>query len=156
MGEHTLFRTSPDQFLISMRKNGMIANDDITDFQVEIDKLQNNDMYINQIVELFEPINSYSINSLYYVIIYMDLSLQKIKNLYRCFLTKWNLLKIKHKDKLKDIKIENTMDNIVNYDKRDELKLMIVKFFNQFISNGDFYFLFFMNTFHEYLYPITK
>ena len=150
-----LFRTKPSQFLLSMKKNGMILNENIGEFQNVIDNEKDN-QYMSLIVNIFEPIKNYGINYTYYVMIFKDLSLQKIKNLYRFFLTKWNILKTTNKYDLKEIKLIYTMESIVNYEQSEELKLIVAKSFESFINNGDFYFLFFINTFHEYLSPVTK
>ena len=73
-----------------------------------------------------------------------------MKNSYRFFLIKWNVVNNNY-DWLEELTIKYDMDHIINITK--EITDIVVEFLSQFVELGDFYFLFFINTFHEYLLP---
>ena len=143
----------PDKFLVSMNKNGMIFSEEVSKIQTQIDSLDENvDNSIHKLIKIFRPFINYDIDYIYYIVIFNSLSFQQLKNFYRFFLIKWNVVKNNY-DWLQNLTIKYNMSHIINITDKEEIVTIVVEFFSEFVELGDFYFLFFINTFHEYLLP---
>lgn len=148
-----LLKIPPDKFLISMNKNGMIYSDEVFKLQSMIEGLDSNiDDRVHKLIKTFGPFKNYDIDYVYYIVIFNSLSFQQLKNFYRFFLIKWNVVKNNY-DWLEELNIKYDMEHIINITNKEEITDIVVEFLSQFVELGDFYFLFFINTFHEYLLP---
>ena len=67
---------------------------------------------------------------------------------------KWNIVK-NRKDYLKKIDLKYKLEDIITIVDYKNLIMFFTETFIEFINNGEFFFLFFINTFHEYLSPNT-
>ena len=150
--KQNIFKIKPSKFIISMKKNGMIPKE--IELLNNIDEFTENlDSNTKAIVHIFKPFNRFNVNFIYYVNIFKQLTLQQLKNFYRFFIIKWNL--IKNKTDIKAFHIKYDLEyiySIVNY---NDLLEKSIQIYSDFIELGDFYFLLFINTFHEYLSPNT-
>jgi hypothetical protein len=151
-----LLKIKPDKFLVSMNKNGMIYSEDLLKLQTIIEGIDNNnndiDDIVNKLIKIFGPFKNYDIDYTYYIVIFKSLTFQQIKNFYRFFLIKWNVVKNSY-DWLQELTIKYDMEYIIDITNKDEITNIVAEFFADYVEMGDFYFLFFINTFHEYLLP---
>ena len=151
-----IFKLEPTNFILKMNKNGIIKEKEIELLKIQAEKVgfENLDEEINKTYNLFKNIENYGVNVIYYMIIFKNISLQQIKNLYRFFLMKWNIVK-NRKDYFKNIDLKYKLEDIITIIDYKSLIIVFTDTFIEFINNGEFFFLFFINTFHEYLSPNT-
>lgn len=151
-----VFKLEPTNFILKMNKNGIIKEKEIELLKIHAEKVgfENLDEEISKTYNLFKNIENYGVNVIYYMIIFKNISLQQIKNLYRFFLMKWNIVK-NRKDYLKKIDLKYKLEDIITIVDYKNLIMFFTETFIEFINNGEFFFLFFINTFHEYLSPNT-
>lgn len=150
--KNKVFKINPSLFILSMKKNGMISNTDsilLNNIDDYIDSLDNT---TKDIVNIFKQFSKYNVNYINYINVFKSLDLQQLRNLYRFFIIKWNIIKTKT-DKSFEIKHDlEYMYSIIDY---HELLTISINLYKDFVAMGEFYFLLFINTLHDYLAPNT-
>ena len=149
----TIFKINPNIFIRSMHKNGMITNTDAELLNNIDDYIDSLDETTKNIVNIFKPFTKYNINYINYVNVFRKLDLQQLKNLYRFFSIKWNL--IKNKTDIKSFEIKHNLEYIYSVIDYNQLLTICIDLYSEFVHIGDFYFLLFINILHEYLAPNT-
>ena len=148
-----IFKINPNIFILSMQKNGMITNTDaelLNNIDDYIDSLDNT---TKQIVSIFKPFSKYNVNYINYVNVFKNLDLQQLRNLYRFFMIKWNL--IRNKTDIEPFEIKHDLEYIYSIIDYDKLLNICIDLYSEFVHIGDFHFLLFINTLHDYLAPNT-
>ena len=152
-----IFKIKPNKFILGMCKNGLLKNNEIEILKDQINTLgiESLDINTSKIAKLFIKLNKYNINYIYYILIFKSISSQQLKNLYRFILIKWNIVRQKM-DHLKNIEIKYKLEDIIIHNEYEYLLNILTESFMEFSEKGEFFFLFFINSFHEYLYPNTN
>ena len=148
-----IFKINPNLFIRSMQKNGMINNSDAELLKNIDDYIESLDETTKSIVQIFKPFSKYNVNYINYVNVFKILDLQQLKNLYRFFSIKWNL--IKNKTGIKSFEIKHNLQYIYSIIDYQKLLTICIDSYSEFVHIGDFYFLLFINTLHDYLAPNT-
>lgn len=148
-----IFKIEPNHFISSMQKNGMIRKEDVELLNNIDDYIDNLDNNTKKIVNIFKPFTKYNVNYINYVNVFKNLDLLQLKNLYRFFIIKWNL--IKNKTDIQPFAIKHNLEYIYSIINYDILLDICIDLYNEFVHIGEFYFLLFINTLHDYLSPNT-
>ena len=139
-------------------KTNIYLNGYLSDLDLEKEDID----IINSTVLFFKNLEKYDINYVYYVLIFIDLNIQELKNIYRYILIKWS--QIKNNDNVNeginlDINFKYNIKEIKNINNKISIKEKIIESFFDFINNtykgeNNIYLLFLINTMHQYLCPI--
>ena len=148
-----LFKMNPNIFILSMQKNGMITSTDAELLNNIDDYIDSLDETTKNIVNIFKPFAKYNINYINYVNVFRNLDLLQLKNLYRFFSIKWNL--IRKKTNIKPFEIKYDLQYIYSIIDYQQLLTICNDLYSEFVHIGDFHFLLFINTLHDYLAPNT-
>lgn len=147
------FKIKPSNFIIYMNKNGIITQNDVEEFRNILNKFEyyNTDIITGKLIELFKPFQKCNTDNIYYIILLKNLTIQQTKNLYRFINIKWKLIRDKVSYDITELNYN--LDDIMSITNIVECQTIIYDYLINFINQGDFNFLFFINILHEYFAP---